>query len=93
MSKSRKYYNKHDYILGRDLLPKERLEPQRVALRFAQNLLKQFEQTLENASDELTEDELSVIRDAVDNALTAAENACFLGVSGYNAQPVHMVQW
>jgi len=86
-------YNKHDFILDRDLTPAERLEPQRVALRYARQRLEQFERILDNASDRLTESDLLTICEAVDNALAAAENACFLGVSGYHPQPVHAVGW
>ena len=84
-------YNKHDFILDRDLTPAERLEPQRVALRYARQRLEQFERILDNASDRLTESDLSTICEAVDNALAAAENTCFLGISGYHPQPVHAV--
>ena len=86
-------YNKHDFILNRDLTPAERLEPQRKCLEHTQNLLEQFKRTLESASDRLTENELNTIAEAVDNALRAAENAAFLGESGFNPRPVRMVSW
>ena len=86
-------YNKHDYILNRDLTPAERLEPQRKALEHAQGLLDHFRKILVNASDELTEKELDTIAEAVENALRAAENAAFLGTLGFNPRPVRMVSW
>jgi hypothetical protein len=88
-----KPYEKHDFLLGRDLLPKERLEPQRVALRYARARLQEFERILDQASDNLTEEDMTIICKAVDNALFAAENARFLGTSGWNGRPVEMVRW
>lgn len=88
-----KPYNKHDAVLDRDLTNVERLEQQRIALRTAQKRLEQFDLVLRKASDKLTEAQLQTICAAVDNALAAAENACYLGTSGYHGQPVRMVRW
>ena len=86
-------YNKHDYLLGRDLTAAERLEPARVALRWAVKLLEQAETTAGRASDRLTEEQLETVCRAAEQAMRAAENAAFLGVSGYIAHPVERVAW
>ena len=86
-------YNKHDYLLGRDLTAAERLEPARVALRWAVKLLEQAETTAGRASDRLTEEQLETVCRAAEQAMRAAENAAFLGVSGYIAHPAERVAW
>ncbi len=88
-----KPYPKHDFILDRDLTPAERLEPQRATIRFAIKYLKQLDDTLKNASNSLTEEQLETIADAVQNAYNAASNAAFLGTTGYHALPVRSVRW
>lgn len=86
-------YNKHDFMLNRDLTAAERLEPARAALRFAAQLLQQFERDTLKASDRLTENQLEIICRAADQAYKAAENAAFLGYSEFNAHPLERVQW
>lgn len=86
-------YPKHDYILDRDLTPRERLEPQRRTISFMRDLLTNLENTLNNASDALTENDLLTIADAVQNAYNAVENAVFLGESGFHPRPVRAVRW
>ena len=88
-----KVYNKHDYIQDRDLLPRERLEPQRRTISFMRELLNGLENTLNNASDALSEDDLNTIADAVQNAYNAVENAAFLGETGFYPRPVRAVRW
>ena len=58
-------YNKHDYILNRDLTPAERLEPQRVELRHSISKLEDSIRWFENAGDRLTEKELQTIAENV----------------------------
>ena len=86
-------YNKHDCFAGRDLTVKERLEPQRIIIEHAIEHLNIFRDILDHASDHLTEEQLLIICSAVDNALAAAQNARFLGTSGYIPQPVDAVKW
>lgn len=86
-------YNKHDYILNRDLTASERLEPQKATLRYARNLLEQFENTLNRAANDLTEEELDTIARATWNAFLAAENACFLAEPSFNPHPLETVGW
>ena len=86
-------YNKHDYMLDRDLRPRERLEPQRSTIKFMRQLLDSLEYELNNASDMLTEDDLLTIADAVQNAYNAVENAAFLGHSDFYPRPVRAVRW
>lgn len=86
-------YPKHDYILDRDLRPCERLEPQRNTINHIRRLLDSLESTLNNASDQLSEHKLNVIADAVQMAYNAAENAAFLGISGFSPRPVCPVSW
>lgn len=86
-------YNKHDYILDRDLRPRERLEPQRKTLEHMRRLIDSLELELANASDLLTEDDLLTIADAVQYAYNAVENAAFLGHSGFYPRPVRAVRW
>lgn len=85
--------NKHDYMLDRDLRPRERLSPATSAIRFARQLLEQFERDLERAGDQLTEEQLQTICNAADMAWKAAENAAFLGHSGFHAHPLEAVNW
>lgn len=86
-------YPKHNYILDRDLRPRERLEPQRNTINHIRRLLDTLESTLNNASDQLSEHKLNVIADAVQMAYNAAENAAFLGISGFSPRPVCPVSW
>ncbi len=86
-------YPKHDYILDRDLRPCERLEPQRNTLSHMRRLLDSLESTLNKASDQLTEDDLLTIADAVQYAYNAVENAAFLGNSDFTPRPVRAVRW
>lgn len=86
-------YPKHDYMLDRDLRPRERLEPQLTAIHFMRQLLYSLESELNNASDQLTEDDLLTIADAVQNAYNAMENAAFLGDSDFYPRPVRAVRW
>lgn len=88
-----KIYPKHDYILDRDLRPCERLEPQRVEINYMHHLLDSLKNTLNNASDMLTEDELDTIADAVQMAYNAVENAAHLGSSDFVPRPVRTVGW
>ena len=88
-----KPYPKHDYILQRDLLPEERLEPQRNTVRQMQKMLDSFYYVLLNAADDLTEEELDTVAAAVQNAYNAVSNAAYLGISGYHALPVESVRW
>ena len=86
-------YNKHDYMLDRDLRPRERLEPQRNTLNYIRKLCDSLEYELSNASDQLTEEDLLTIADAVQYAYNAMENAAFLGHSDFYPRPVRAVRW
>lgn len=86
-------YPKHDYILNRDLLPRERLEPALSALRWTKQLIEQAMDTVSNASDRLTDNQLEIICSACVQAHNAAENIAFMGISGFNAHPLKMVEW
>lgn len=86
-------YNKRDEILERDLTAAERLEPARATLLYATRLLQQFHKDLMSASDNLTENQLEIICNAVDQAWMAAENCAFMGLSGFNAHPLKTVKW
>lgn len=88
-----KPYPKHDHILHRDLTAAERLQPQRATLHFIKRMCDQLENTLNHASNDLTEEQLEKIADAVQNAYNAASNAAFLGTTGYHALPVRSVRW
>lgn len=54
-------YPKHDYLLNRDLTPAERLEPQRISLARMINKLEATIDQLNNASEDLTEEQLETI--------------------------------
>ena len=86
-------YPKHDFLLDRDLTAAERLEGQQREIEFMKRYLEQLSNTLRNASNLLTEDELMTIAEAVHNAHNAVSNATFLGQSGYHALPVDVVCW
>lgn len=88
-----KPYPKHDYIQNRDLLPRERLEPVRDGVRQMRVMLNSLEGTLSNASDALTESDLSTICEAVQMAYNAVENAAMLGWSDFSPRPVRAVGW
>ena len=88
-----KPYNKHDIIAGRDLTAGERLESARATLKWAVRLLEQFSDDTVHTSDKLTEDQLLTICKAVDQAYLAAENAAFLGRSGFVAHALQRVEW
>jgi hypothetical protein len=85
-------YTKHDDLLKRDLTASERLEPARTALRYAVELLRQFDRDTSNAWDKLTEEQLLKICEAAEVALNAAENAAFMGREFY-PKPVWEVKW
>lgn len=88
-----KPYQKYDDILKRDLTASERLEKQLCYLRFSVNYIEQFQIVIKNLSNDLTEEQLQTICDAVDSVLNASSNAAFLGMHGYEARPVKMVEW
>ena len=88
-----KPYNKHDYLLERDLSSAERLEPVRTSIQHTIQLLHQFESVTCKASDLLTEDQLLLICKAAEAAYNAAANAAFLGLSGYTHKLVESVKW
>ena len=88
-----KICEKYDAILRRDLTAQERLEPCRAAVRFMRRSLDSLEHVLRNASNDLTEEQLLLIADAVQVACNAIDNAAFLGDSDYHARPVHLVKW
>ena len=84
---------KYDEILHRDLTAQERLEPCRVAVRFMHRSLDSLEHVIRNASNDLTEEQLQLVADAVQVACNAVDNAAFLGDSDYQARPVRLVKW
>lgn len=86
-------YPKHDDLLKRDLSAPERLAKQRAYLRSSIKYLEQSIRTLERASDQLTEDELQKVCDAVDSVFNASANIAFLGDYGYEAKEVKTVSW
>jgi len=88
-----KVYEKHDFALGRDLHSWERLEPQRGEIALMKDYLDSLDARLMKASDDLTEDEMNKIASAVENAFNAVKNATFLGLTGFVALPVEVVEW
>lgn len=88
-----KPYPKHDHILHRDLTAAERLQPQRATLHFIKRMCDQLENTLNHASNDLTEEQLEKIADAVQCAFNAMSNAKNLGTSDYIPLPVRLVIW
>ena len=88
-----KPYPKHDHILHRDLTAAERLAPARTAITFMLRDLDTLEYRIKNASDDLTEAQLEIICEAVQNAYNAVNNAACLGESDYHALPVKSVRW
>lgn len=88
-----KPYNKHDFILDRDLTVAERLEPQRATVRFTKRALDSLDYVLRNASNDLTEEQIQTVAAAVQYAYNAVSNAANLGTVGYHALPVQVVRW
>ena len=88
-----KPHTKHDIFLDRDLTAAERLEPARITIRHAIQLLEQFNDTIAHAYPGLTEENLQCICDAAAAAYNAAANANGLGWSGYEPIPVATVCW
>ena len=86
-------YPKHDYLLNRDLTNSERLEPQRKTVEIIRRHLDELDHVLNNASDKLTEADLMVVADAVENAYNAVANAALLGTSDFHPLPVRVVRW
>ena len=86
-------YKKHDVMLGRDLTASERMEPARAALRYAIQLLEQFENDTLKTSDALTENQLETVCKAVDQAWKAAENCAFIGNSEFYPHPLERIEW
>lgn len=86
-------YPKHDHILHRDLTAAERLEKQQAYLRQSIRYLEQSINTLKKVPDDLTEEQLMNICEAVDAAYNAAHNIAFLGIVGYEAKEVKKVEW
>ena len=86
-------YKKHDLLLGRDLTAAERLQPAIATLNHAEQLIRQFKQDVEHASDRLTEAQLDTICKAAHVAMLAAENAAFIGDMHFNPHPLETVKW
>lgn len=86
-------YNEYQPVSDTHLRPRERLEPARAALRHAVSLLEQFSRRTESAWDHLSDEELQTICDAAEAALNAAQNAAFLGESGYCPRPIREIRW
>lgn len=86
-------YQKHDYMLDRDLTNRERLQPAVATLDHAELLIAQFKRTVKCASDRLTDDQLEIICKAAHVVMLAAENAAFLGCSAFNPHPLDTVKW
>ena len=87
-------YPKHDYILGRDLTPRERLEPQRNEIQHVRNMLDSFElRFLQNVPGDLSEQAMRCIADALDQVYYAVLNAHQLGASDYNPYPLRVIRW
>lgn len=86
-------YPKHDHLLHCDLTAAERLEKQQAYLRQSVRLLEQSMNTLKKVPDDLTEEQLMNICEAVDAVYNAAHNIVFLGIVGYEAKEVKKVEW
>jgi hypothetical protein len=84
---------KHDEIFKKTYRPRERLPRQHRQIESMDIMPSILKARLLNASDSLTDKQLNIIANAVENAYNAVSNAAHLGESGYESKPVKKITW
>ena len=84
---------KYDEILKRNLKNSERMNDSLATISFMRRELDTLEFKIQNTSDDLTDEQLNCMEEAVSVAHNALQNATFLGTCGYTAKDVYTVKW
>lgn len=82
---------KYDEILKRNLTNAERLHDTLATISFMRWAIDTLEYRVKNVSDDLSDEQLMCIENAVEVAYNAIQNAEFLGIRGYTPKDVYSV--
>jgi len=85
--------NKYDSILKRNLTNAERMLDTQATIEFMYRILNTLKFKVLHIADDLPEEKLHVIEEAVKIASNALDNAAFLGDLGYTGKDVYPVMW
>lgn len=84
---------KYDEILKRNLKNSERLQDTFATISLMRNAIDTLEYRVRNVSDDLSDEQLMLIEEAVAVAYNAVQNAEFMGTCGYRVRDVYAVNW